>query len=439
MTINVVALPDTTPPSVRVTCSVTSGWAMSEAAVYRLDNGVPTLVRTQPATGFDTQIVTDYEAPYGVPSVYQFVADYFNPAAISTVWDEAWSNLTAWTGETNLFTVSGGLLRLNTTAAKGASIARTVPTGAYRVTVASMTLPGTPSDNSSCGVLIPGLVALIPSAGGFLQVMDYRNYSLTQTAISISSQFTIDCLGSTVVISGVGGTLTLSGYSTTTFSSVGVMGRAATSGVFNVGPIRVSSYPAAPSHVEQTSSPVTLSPHSAWLIHPSSPSLSMPISGDRDNLPSITSIGDVTNGSAATQHQILGSSVPITTVSGPRFSNEFTLGLMTKTRAHELALTGLLLDGSPLMVRTPATFDVGLDEGFYSVGDVTRSRMSQRPGSFIRNYTLPMTAVQAPIADIAYSGWSWASVAVAFTSWASAASAFTSWANLGINSRKSGY
>jgi hypothetical protein len=269
MTVTVAAFLETTPPSMQITVSVTAGQVMTAATVYRLDNGIPTLIRAQPALGFDTVIVSDYEAPYGVPVLYKFVAS------------------------------------------------------------------------------------------------------------------------------------------------------------------------TASEQTDETSEPTTLLSANAWLIHPTVPSLSMRISGDRNNLPSITSIGDVTNSSAATQHYILGSSSPITTVSGPRFSNEFMLGLMTKTRAHEVALNGLLRDGTPLLIRSPATFDIGLDEGFYSVGDVIRARMSQRPGSFTRNYSLPLTLVQSPIASVAYLGWSWAGLAGGFASWIAVATEFDSWATATVNLRRS--
>jgi len=438
MTVTVVALPLTTPPSMQVTCAVTTGNVMKTAALYRIDSGVPVLVRSQPSTGFDTRVVSDFEAPYGASTVYEFVSDYFDPAAITTVWAETWVDLTAWTGDVSSYAVSAGTVQQVAVHSDGSplAISRAVASGAYRATIASIAGPSTASYPS--GVWFPNLVAVISLTGNLVAVYDYRTKSFTGTAISSASPITVDFLGTSIVVSGTGGTFTLSGFTATNYSSVVISGSGASSGLFTVGAITISSYPVV-THVDQSSTPTTLSPVSAWMVHPSNPGLSMPISGDEINLPSIRGIGDISNGSAATEHHILGQSTPITTVSGPRFSNKLTVVLATKTRAQELSMNALLRDGSPLLVRVPTTFDIGFDEGFYSVGDVGRARQAQKPGNTWRDFTLPLTGVQSPIASVTNSGWSWAGLAGAFPTWAQVAAAFATWSDVSTNTRKPGF
>jgi len=102
-------------------------------------------------------------------------------------------------------------------------------------------------------------------------------------------------------------------------------------------------------------------------------------------------------------------------------------------------MNALLRDGSPLLVRVPTTFDIGFDEGFYSVGDVGRARQAQKPGNTWRDFTLPLTGVQSPIASVTNSGWSWAGLAGAFPTWAQVAAAFATWSDVSTNTRKPGF
>lgn len=461
--VQVVANPSFTPPRNQITVSVPAGTVMKNPKLLRITNGVSSLVRSQPGAGLDTRTVYDYEMPYDVPCTYEFVTDYINPVG-TTVWDETWASLSAWvTGSSgspatsdSAWSVSGGKL-VWTGPNPDASlhdIYRTVTAGSYRVTIASMavTNPGggtltaavtfTPSPLLAKYDTRP-ILQLQPTTGGTLTVVAaYPNGPSVTTATSIStaSPITIDFLGNSISVSGTGGSWSSQqAYTTTNFNYVHVQAQAGTAGAtFTVGEIKLTTYPTA-THLDELSSPTTISPAAPWLIHPSNPGLSIPLGSKDRSAATLRTLGDVTNVSQVTEHQILGQQFPITTTSGPRMGNRLQVVVGVRTATQEKALMGLLADGTPLLFRAPAAYPIGLEEGFYSVGDVTRARIAQRLGDPLRNFTLPLTAVQSPIVTVQNTGWSWAMLAAQFPTWQAVAAAFNTWADVLTNNRKPGY
>lgn len=460
MTITVVANPTFSPPRNEITVAVTAGDVMQNPAVSRIVNGVAQLIRQQPSAGLDTRTVYDYEAPRDVPCTYEFVTDYLAPTG-TTVWDETWANLSAWTPDTGdtSFSVSGGKLVWTQPSPDfgGHTIARSITPGSYRVTIASMVFTNPAGGTTDMEVRFspspvpqydvrPRLVLQV-NAGGTLTITPAYpggTGSPTVTSISASSPITIDFLGTSINVSGTGGTWSsLRQYTTTDISAVTVApsetGGSGGAATFTVGEIKVTNYNLVSSHLDQLSSPVTLSPAAAWLIHPANPGLSMPVSSTDRSAATIRILGEVSNASTVTEHEILGQQFPITTTSGPRQGNKLQAVVGVRTAAQEQALMGLLADGTPLLFRAPGSYAIGLEEGFYSVGDVTRARISQRLGDPIRNFTLPLTQVQSPIVTVQNAGWSWASLAAAFPTWAAVAAAYNTWADVLTNNRKPGY
>jgi hypothetical protein len=447
VTITVTANPYSTPPRNEITVSVPAGNIMQTASLNRIVNGVATPTRTQPATGFDSQIVYDYESPRDVPVAYEFASTYYNPAA-TTVWDETWANLSNWTVVHSGFAVSSGTVTATAASTSTATITRAVTSGLYRVVVSSLASTATPSILYQSGVFFSNtagttLFGLVPLASGLVSVAipnSGAGFTLHPTSIHGNASVTVDFLGSTAVVSGTGGNYTVTGRGDVSFSlvTVNATNSTTTGATTTVGEIKITQ--SAPvSSSDETSVSVALSPLNSWVVHPSNPSLSMPISSTDQTALMIRSIGDVTNGSASTEHTILGESLPITTTSGPRYGNRLQMVIGCRTRTQELALNALLADGTPLLFLFPASFNVGFDEGFYSVGDVTRARWAQRPGFEKRDFTLPLTQVKAPVVVVQNTGWSWASVAATFASWSVLPLAYNSWADAQVDNRNAGY
>lgn len=437
MTITVVPNPTFSPPRNEITVSVPAGNVMKNPVLNRIVNGVTIAAPVQPGGGLDTRTVVDYEMPYDTPCVYEFATDYVSTVG-TTVWDETWPNLSAWTPSGSVtFTASAGKATCTLTTGSGA-LDRAVTLGSYRVTIASMVATGIAWGS----VVFVGQIGLQVTSAGLITIVDYKN-SLTSTATTISaaSPITIDFLGTSVSVSGTGGGWSSIARSSTDFSDVRLFvnaGGGVGTGTYAVGEIKITTYP-TPSHLDQLSAPATVSPSQAWLIHPSNPGLSMPVSSRNRSAATIRTLGDVSNASQVTEHQILGQSLPITTTSGPRMGNKLQAVVGVRTAAQEQALMGLLADGTPILFRAPASYPIGLEEGYYSVGDITRGRLSQRLGDTMRDFTLPLTQVQRPAISVQNTGWSWATLAAQFPTWQAVAAAFNTWADVLTNNRKPGY
>lgn len=454
--VSVVANPSFTPPRMEVTCTVVPGDVMKTATLNRIVNGVSTPTLSQPAPGFDTQVVEDYLAPYGVPVSYEFITDYFNPVG-TTLWDETWANLSAWTNGSggapdSTWSVSGGKLVFTADPFEH-FIFRTITPGSYHVTIASMVVANGPGVTTTASVVFAPatqlpfgtrpILQLSVNSGGTITVQAaYPNGGptvTTVTSISAASPIAIDFLGASISITGTGGTWTSQAYTTTDIRSIEIDVHSGTGSTFTVGEIKVSNYPAAPTHLDVTSAPATLSPSQAWMVHPGSPSLSVPISSSDRSASAVRNLGPISQASASTLHPILGQSLPIETRSGPRFGNTLQVSLKARTAAHEAALNGILADGTPLLFRFPPTYDAGFDEGFYSVGNVQHARMAQLKGNHLREFTLDLTQVQQPTLTVQNTGWSWAALAAAFPTWQAVAQAYNTWADVLTNNRKPGY
>jgi hypothetical protein len=407
---------------------------MSAVAVYRNDSNGRTLLRTQPSAGFDSRTVTDYECPYEENVTYDWTATYSDPASASTVWNEAWSSTASWTVGAGTWNVSGGKLRNTGTSLN--VLYRTMSSGKYRVTIASF-------DGGTTGTTIylgSYFTSIVSGAGVFVRITEtgvlYFGDStgsglLTATTISPTSPFVIDFNATTVTITGSGGSATLP--VARTMQAVVVQGTGNNANSSNIGAIKVESY-AASSTIAQTSSPVNLSPDDAWLIHPGATSLSVPLSDTNQGAASIVEIAPVQNVSNATVHEILGSSTPIPTTTGPRSDDKTTLRIATITASENAAVRALLASDVPILVQIPPSWDLDFNSGFYQVGDTT----TENPYDFYstrRVITMPLQKVQSPVVDVENTGWSYASLAVEFATYSDTLTTFATYADLASNTR----
>ncbi len=432
MTIVATANPLATPPSVTVAMSVTATNVMSAIAVYRNDHNGRTLLRTQPTAGFDSRTVTDYECPYEENVTYDWTATYSDPASASTVFNETWASTASWTAAGfGTYNVSGGNLRNNSTSPS--TLYRTVSAAKYRITVASFD-GGTVNSYIYFGTNVLGVpsgVFVRVTETGTLYFGDSLTSALIATTISPTSPFVIDFNATTVSISGTGGSASLA--LARTITAVSVYGTGNTANSVNIGAIKVESY-AASSNIAQTSSPVNLAPAKAWMIHPGSTSLSVPLAETDPTVAGIVDIASVENASNATVHKILGSATPIPTTTGPRTDDRTTMTIVTVTAAESVALRALLAPDVPILVQIPPSWDLDFNSGFYQVGDTSIARTGEVQSSR-RLAVLPMQKVQSPVVDVENTGWSYASVAAEFATYVDLTTNFATYADLASNTR----
>jgi hypothetical protein len=194
----------------------------------------------------------------------------------------------------------------------------------------------------------------------------------------------------------------------------------------------------APTTLTESAPPVTLSPADGWIIHPARPGLSIPLTFDENSdEASIVSIDPIVNAGNVNLHYILGSATPISTITGPRYSDTSAMTIGIVKQETEKAITALLLDQLPLLINLPAAPNVGFDYGYYQVGDVTRARVAQVPDFEYRDFVLPLTAVQSPTVTQENTGWSYAELLLDFASYADADAAYATYADMTTDTRVS--
>jgi hypothetical protein len=427
VTITATPNPLATPPSVSVALSVTPTYVMSSVAVYRNDHNGRTLLRSQPAAGFDSRTVIDYECPYEENVTYDWTVAYSDPSTFPDLFNETWASTASWSTIVGTWNVSGGKLR-NTTAA--ALLTRSFSAAKYRITVASWA--------ATTGVGNKLYFTAASTSGPYLQLSTAGVISLvvsgssTVTAINPTQPFVIDMNASSITVSGTGGGASVSGNYTSNGLAVFVQA-GATVNTFLLGAVKVETYPTA-TNLAETSSAINLAPSQAWLIHPGSTSLSVPMSETDTAAAGIVDISPVENPSNATVHKILGSATPVPTTVGPRTDDRTTMTVATVTSAEAVSLRALLAPDVPLLVQVPPSWDLDFNSGFYQVGDITVSRTGE-VRSPRRIVILPLQKVQSPVVDIENTGWSYASVAAEFASYADILTTFATYADLASNSR----
>lgn len=429
MTINTSADTFSTPPSVDVTVSVAGGSVMSSVAIYRNDSSGRTLLRTQPAAGFDSRTVTDYECPYGESITYDWIAAYSSVG--SALFTETWASTAAWTISEGSWNVSGGTLR--NTGTGDNTIFRAVATARYRTVIASMTEAISSAtfmrfqieDGSS-------YVRLDLASDGSIQ-LGYVG-GIVPTTLDGTQPITIDVNETSVSVTGTGGSYNLPVAMQVSLYVVRTSGVALNG--FRLGGVTVSSY-GSTSTIQETSGPFFLTPTAAWLIHPGTPGLSLPLSNTDQSAAGIAAIAPVANDTNATVHKILGTATPVPTTTGPRGDDETAMTIWTATTAERGALRALLASDIPILIQIPPEWDTDFTCGFYAVGNLNETRDSDqvRFPNATRTFVLPLVKVQSPVVDVENTGWSYAAVAAEFATYSLLSVTFGTYADLASNSR----
>jgi hypothetical protein len=186
--------------------------------------------------------------------------------------------------------------------------------------------------------------------------------------------------------------------------------------------------------VTEFASPVTLESDDAWLIAPQSPALSFPLAKADADRAGVFSVGAQQYKTNTTVHEILGTSVPVTTTSGPRQAQMTSLAVRTTTPGEREALAALVAPDVPILVNVPPAWSTGFPFAYFQVGDVTIDRPIPAGVSDLRVFTLPLTQVRTPVVDVAVE-WTYADVAATWGSYATVQARYATYADLIVDVR----
>lgn len=180
--------------------------------------------------------------------------------------------------------------------------------------------------------------------------------------------------------------------------------------------------------ITETSAPATLTPTPAavWAIHPTIPALSMALDAGDFSVAGLSEISEVIRAAQATQHQILGGDLPLLTKLGNRKAPATQLSLTTVTEAERQKAIALLKDETPLLIRAPAAWAWGWEEGYYAVGDAAFARRLMYGPEPSRSIRLPINQVQAP-AGVQQSDWSFPGLATGYADFGQVTNRFADW------------
>lgn len=189
------------------------------------------------------------------------------------------------------------------------------------------------------------------------------------------------------------------------------------------------------STASDTGAAATLSPTIPWLIHPTTPALSIPLDQGLFSAMGVVSIGTVTRSALTTKHRILGAEYQIVTKTGPRAAPTLTMTIATVTNQERQALNAILRDQTPLMIQVPSAWGWDWEPGYFDVGDESTERFLQYGPEHRRVKTLALEAVQAP-AGTQQPIRTWTTLLGQFATWQAVAAGYASWTDELTDSRR---
>lgn len=192
---------------------------------------------------------------------------------------------------------------------------------------------------------------------------------------------------------------------------------------------------AAGSVATYTSGYVTLAPAAAWLIHPTTPALSVCLDQQRFDVMGIVSIGKVIRPEIKTKHRIQGSEYQIVMKSGPRGASQTSMQVATVTAQERAALVSITRDQTPLLLQIPAAWGWDWENGYYDLADVGVDRILQYGPQPRRVVDFALERVEAPVGS-QQAVWTWAGETVANASWNAVKAAYATWADVLTNVRR---
>lgn len=184
-----------------------------------------------------------------------------------------------------------------------------------------------------------------------------------------------------------------------------------------------------------TAASATLTSSFPWLIHPTTPALSLILDRGIFSAMGVVSIGTASRAALTTKHRILGSEFQIVTKTGPRAAAAFPITIATVTAQERSALLALLRDQTPLFVQVPSSWGWDFDPGYFDVGDVSSDRFWQYGPEHRRVFTLQLESVQAP-AGTQQATRTWANLLSGFATWNAVSAAYATWTDELTDSRR---
>lgn len=154
----------------------------------------------------------------------------------------------------------------------------------------------------------------------------------------------------------------------------------------------------------------TLTGTAAWLIHATTPALSVKIDTGEGNAATPLFVGEVTSqqftrtASGRSVLEIEGSDLPVVVTTGPRRRPDRTLQIVAEDFDARDDVLAALDSNDPVLLRSPASWDLDMPEGWFSVGDVNVERrdLPNLPSGKETTLTLPLTPVRTPVIETSF-------------------------------------
>lgn len=417
---SIVATPEPgfSPPRMRLDVSADGGATLQSVSVTRGGR------RLRQATfpGGATAVAYDYEMPYGVPVTYE--ATGTTVGAFTTEWSESWANLSAWTGDVGLWSVSSGEAR---TTEHDRSITRTASQD-----IGKVTLSGTPE-----WIAVDLLSATGATVATIEYLTGYASVRLKAGTQSVPSGLaggpaSVSISGSRVTVQGTAG-WRLSLPSTTPVRRVRLRSLVFNQGgTAKIGAVAVAPSPTSAGFTATVTAAVAA--EGAWLVHPVQPAGRSVCIGESQWRPDGINIDPSSMSSASrTSNTVLlrpvGRAGAVAIGEGIRSRSAWPLVLLTHTLEHLDQLNSILDDGQVLLLRSPAGWRWGHPDGWYAVGDTSEDRIVENVLAPDRRVTLPLEAAEEPVVQ-QQPAWSWADVYLNYETWSDVMAAYPTWSAL---------
>jgi hypothetical protein len=165
-----------------------------------------------------------------------------------------------------------------------------------------------------------------------------------------------------------------------------------------------------------TSSPITQDLAGVWLKVPAAPYLNRQVV--------VQDAGELTRRSRAGLFDVIGRSYPVA-VGDIASSTGFDLAILTQDFPAEEGMDYLVASGQVVFLHVPSTVTL-VRPGYYSMGDVTRSRVGRLSDK--RVWTLPLTEVARPAPQIVGPAYTWQALLAEYGTWSAVIAGNATWA-----------
>jgi len=184
---------------------------------------------------------------------------------------------------------------------------------------------------------------------------------------------------------------------------------------------RVRSYNASDLLQQTFTTSITQDLTQPWLKVPAAPYLNQPIQ--------VMDISEVSRQSRAGVFPVVGRTYPVA-VGDVMTALKFSLKLRTDTHTEGHDLDYLFASGEIVYLQMPSAsaFEHFAHSGYFVVGDVSRAPVSMV--SDMRVWTVPLTEVAAPGADVVGSAYTWASTIAEYATWTDVIAGNATWSAL---------